>query len=103
MEEKVSALVSRIEQSNLLDSDKEHLYVQIRHALEASVVPVLISRLPKDALHSFTQNLSTLTSEAYIRFIADAMKEDAVLDEVEQSMMEVLDVIAQTLTQAGIT
>lgn len=103
MEEKLSALVSRIERSNLLDSDKEHLYVQIRHALEASVAPVLMSRLPKDTLHSFTLNLSSLTTEAYIRFIADAMREDAALDEVELSMVEVLDVIAQTLTQAGIT
>lgn len=102
MEEKLSVLVTRIEQSHLLDSDKEHLYVQIRHALEAAVLPVLMARLSKDALHSFTQNLSSLTSEAYIRFIADAMREDAALDEVEQSMIQVLDVIAVTLTEEGV-
>ncbi len=103
MEEKLLALVGRIESSDLLDTDKEHLYVQIRHALEAAVVPIVIARLPKDTLHSFTQNLPTLSSEAYIRFIAEAMQGDAAINEVEQSMTEVLDIIAATLTEAGVT
>lgn len=102
MEEKLSTLVDRIERSSLLDTDKDHLYVQLRHALEAAVTPVLMSHMPKDALGRFTQNVAALTPEAYIRFIVDAMNTDESFAEAEGSMNEVLDIISATLTESGI-
>lgn len=102
MEEKLMALVDRIERSNLLDRDKDHLYVQLRYALEAAVTPVLIAHVSKDTLHRFTQNLAFVTPEVYIRCIADAMKADTSLIEAEESMIEVLDIVSTTLTESGI-
>lgn len=102
MEDKLKAIVARIEEADISDSDKEHLYVLIRHALQASVVPVLVSRLPKDRLHAFARNLSALTSDAYVRFIADAVIAEGVLEEIAESMDGVVGEIDAALVEAGV-
>lgn len=102
MEELLTKIVGRIESAEIPDSDKEHLYVFIRHALQASVVPVLVRRLPKDRLRAYTHNLSTLTPDAYVRFVADAIREEGALEEIAESMGSILGEIDAALTEAGV-
>jgi len=102
MEEKLKMIVGKIEDADIPDSDKERLYVLIRHALQASVVPVLVSKLPKDRLRVFTHNLSTLTPDAYVRFIADAVLAEGTLEQITESMSGILGEIDAALTDAGV-
>lgn len=102
MEEKLLAIVARIENAPIGNSDKDHLYVQVRHALQAAVAPVLVSHLPKDALHELTHNLSSVTLDRYIQFIAGVVNAEGVMEEIEASMMSVLGAIDAVLLESGV-
>lgn len=102
MEEKLRELVARIEIAPLENSDKDHLYVQVRHALQAAVIPVLVSHLPKDKLRELTHNLSSITLDRYIQFIADTVNADGVMEEIEAAMISVLETIDAALLESGV-
>lgn len=102
MEEKLLAIVARIENAPIGNSDKDHLYVQVRHALQAAVAPVLVSHLPKDKLRELTHNLSSITLDRYIQFIAGAVNAEGVMEEIEASMMSVLGAIDAVLLESGV-
>jgi len=102
MEEIVRRLVARIENSNLMDTDKDRLYVEMQHAIRSAVRQALISHVSKDDLKRLVHNRSAMTVDAYVRLICDAVKEEAVIEEMHQSMIDVLTTIEQALTEAGV-
>lgn len=76
--------------------------MQVRHALQAAVTPVLVSHLPKDTLHELTHNLSSITLERYIQFIAGVVNAEGVMEEIEASMQSVLGAIDAALLESGV-
>lgn len=102
MEEKLLAIVTRIESAPIGDSDKDHLYVQVRHALQAAVAPVLVSHVPKDKLHELTHDLSSVTLDRYIQLIAGVVNAEGVMEEIEASMISVLGEIDTALLESGV-
>jgi hypothetical protein len=102
MEDKLRAIVTKIEQSNLLESDKNHLYGMISLGLQETVEPVLLKYVPKDTLMTMTSGIYKFTVESYVDLISDAVKDGKALNEIDQTMQEMLAVVDKALQEEGI-
>ncbi|MFZ5535587.1 MAG: hypothetical protein ACOY3M_05565 [Patescibacteria group bacterium] len=102
MEETLKNLIRRIESAAIPESDKIHLYLEIRYALQAAVTPVIVSHLPKEQVQALVKNLSSVTLDGYITLLSTAIHKEGVLEEIEESMREVLDEIGKALTESGV-
>lgn len=103
MEDKLRAIVTRIEQSKLSDDDKAELYATISEGLQATVWPVLLKYMPKEQLEFLAADpKSRVTVESYAKLIEDTIKDGEALKEIERLMNEVLAEVDKALTEEGI-
>ena len=102
MEETLRELIRRIESAAIPESDKIHLYLEIRYALQAAVTPVIVSHLPKEQVQALAKNLSSVTLEGYITLLCASIRKEGVLEEIEASMRGILDEIGKALTESGV-
>jgi RNA-binding protein YhbY len=103
MEEKLRAIVTKIEVSSLKDEDKEALYATISEGLQATVWPVLLKYMPKEQLQYLADDpKSRVTVESYAKLIEDTIKDGVALKEIEGLMNKVLEEVEKALAQEGI-
>jgi hypothetical protein len=101
MEDKLKAIVTKIEQSQLPEDQKEELYATISAGLQATVMPVLLKYMPKDQLTDLSDNPSKVTVESYTKLIEDTIKDGQALKEIAQLMDEVLQEVEKALQEEG--
>ena len=100
MEEKLKAIVTRIEQSKLSADDKAELYATISEGLQATVWPVLLKYMPKDKLEYLSADpKSRVTVESYAKLIEDTIKDGVALKEIDGLMNQVLSEVSKALTE----
>ncbi len=103
MEDKLRAIVTRIETSSLSDDDKNELYATISEGLQATVWPVLLKFMPKDQLEFLAADpKSRVTVESYAKFIEDTIKDGEALIEIETLMNGVLSEVDKALDEEKI-
>jgi len=102
MEEKLSAILARIDASNQSEDDKVRLYGVIAEGLKASVWPVLISQIPKDKLEKVTSLSGKEAVKGYLSLIDDATKDGKVLDEIDETLNKLLDEVDTALKEENI-
>lgn len=102
MEEKLQAILARIEASNLEEQDKVKLYALISESLKAAIWPTLVANMPKGKLEVLVKNPGKATAQSYIHLIEEATKDETVLDEVNQVLMNLVDEIDKALTEEKI-
>lgn len=102
MEEKLRAIVEKIEHSKLSNDDKEALYTQISESLHSFVLPVFLKYLPKDQLDSLANNPPKDMVTAFIDLIKNALKDGKALGEIATLADEVLVDVESALQKGGI-
>ncbi len=103
MEDKLKAIVTRIEQSKLSDADKGELYTTISEGLQATVWPVLLKYMPKEKLDYLAQDPKTrVTVESYATLIEDTIKDGQALKEIDDLMTHILGEVDKALTEEGV-
>lgn len=102
MEEKLRAIVERIEGSKLSQEDKTELYATISEGLQATVWPVLLKYMPKEELESLANDKNKVTVESYGTLISNTIKDGEALKEIEQMMDDVLSEVESVLLDEGI-
>lgn len=102
MEDKLKALVERIEKSTLSDADREELYTTITEGLRASVLPVLIKYIPEEKIAEVTGKPETLTVDSYVQLISDAVKDGRAVKEVSDVLDRYLVEVERLLTEEGV-
>lgn len=103
MEEKLKAIVARIEKSKLAENDKAELYATISEGLQATVWPVLLRYMPKDQLDYLAADpKSRVTVESYAKLIEDTVKDGEALKEIDGLMNDVLAEVDSALVEEGV-
>lgn len=103
MEDKLRAIVTKIEASTLKDADKEELYATISEGLQATVWPILLKYMPKEELEFLAADpKGRVTVESYAKLIEDTIKDGVALKEIEGLMNNVLEEVDKALAQEGI-
>lgn len=102
MEDKLRAIVERIEKSVIPQKDKEELYGTISAGLQATVWPVLIKYMPKDQLKDLSDNPGKVTVETYAKLIEDTVKDGQAFTEISKLMDEILAEVEKVLAEEGI-
>lgn len=102
MEEKLKAIITKIEQSDLTDQEKEELYTSISEGLHATVLPVLLKYMPQDQVDEVTNHPNTLTVDRYVQLVSDAVKNEAALPEIAGKMDSLLVEVNMLLAKEGI-
>lgn len=99
MEERITAIIERIESSSLSEEDKMKMIGMISEGLKASIWPTLLSHMPQDKLEAFTKEPGKATIEGYLSLIEDATTDEKVLDEIHDTMNALLDEVEAVLTE----
>lgn len=103
MEEKLKAIVTRIEKSKLSEADKGELYSTISEGLQATVWPVLLKYMPKEQLEFLAADPKTrVTVESYAKLIEDTIKDGEALKEIDGLMNDVLTEVDKALKEEGV-
>jgi hypothetical protein len=103
MEDKLKAIVTRIEQSKLSEEEKAELYTTISEGLQVTVWPVLLKYMPKEQLDFLAADpKSRVTVESYSQLITDTIKDGQALTEIDTLMNEVLTEVDKALSEEGI-
>ena len=103
MEQKLKAIVERIEKSKLTDDEKGELYTTISEGLQATVWPILLQHMPKEQLSFLSADPKTrVTVESYAKLIEDTIKDGAALKEIDDLMNSVLSEVEKALSEEGI-
>lgn len=103
MDEKLKAIVTRIEQSKLSEEDKAQMYTTISEGLQLTVWPVLLKYMPKDQLDYLAADAkSRVTVESYAKLIEDTIKDGEALKEIDALMVSVLSEVDKALSEEGI-
>lgn len=102
MDDKLRAVVTRVEMSKLTEDEKEDVYTALAEGLQSTVWPILIKYMPKDQLDDLAENPSKVNLETYGKLIEDSVKDGAALKEIEALMQQILDAVDKTLTEQGV-
>lgn len=93
MEDKLRALVAKIEESKKLsDPVKDKLYETIQMGLQSLVWPILLDYLPSDKVKHYTEHPDELTTEVYIALIQEALsvRDGEALQKLEDATNKLL-------------
>jgi len=103
MEDKLKAIVERIEKSKLSEEEKNELYATISEGLQLTVWPVLLKYMPKDQLDYLAEDpKGRVTVESYAKLIEDTIKDGEALKEIDGLMKSVLNEVDTALTEEGV-
>ena len=103
MEDKLNAIITRIEQSKLSEEEKSELYTTISEGMQLTVWPVLLKYMPKEQLDYLAADpKSRVTVESYAKLIEDTIKDGEALKEIDSLMTSVLAEVDKALTEEGI-
>ncbi len=102
MDDKLRAVVTRVEVSNLTEAEKEDVYTALAEGLQSTVWPILIKYMPKEQLDDLAANPSKINLETYGKLIEDSVQDGQALKEIEALMQQILDAVDKTLTEQGI-
>ncbi len=102
MDDKLKGLITKIEQSDLTDQEKEELYTAISEGLHATVLPVLLKYMPQDRVDDVTNHPEMLTVDRYVQLVSDAVKNEQTLPEIAGKMDALLVEINSLLAKEGI-
>ena len=103
MEERLQALIDRINASTLSDEEKAQLFAAISGGLQASIWPSLLKYVPEgeaDTLLAETDDKKRV--ERFSQLIGDAMEKGNALDDVEETMNKLLDEVEAALNDKQI-
>lgn len=103
MDDKLKGIITKIEQSDMTDQEKEELYAAISEGLHATVLPVLLKYMPQSEVDDITNNPDTLTVDRYVQLVSDAVKNEAALPEIAGKMDSLLVEVNMLLAKEGIT
>lgn len=99
MEDRINAIVARIEASTLPDTDKMKMIGMVSEGLKASIWPTLLSHMPKDKVEAVTKQPTKVSIDTYLSLIEEATTDDKVLDEINTTMGKLLDEIEHVLAE----
>lgn len=103
MEEKLKAIVERIEKSQLSESEKNELYVLVSEGIQSTVWPIMVKYMPQEDLEYLAADpKSRVTVESYAKLIGDSIKDGEALKEIEETMIGVLENVEKALTDENI-
>ncbi len=103
MEEKLKAIVERIEKSQLSETEKNELYVIVSDGLQSTVWPIMVKYMPQEDLEYLAADPKTrVTVESYAKLIGEAVSNGEALQEIEETMDGVLSQVENVLHEEGI-
>jgi hypothetical protein len=102
MDEKLTAIIARIEYSSLPNEEKNLLYRIISDALYATVWPTLIIHMPDHKLKALFDKKNDVKPDEFADIILTAAKAVGVWDMVMAKMIEVLEDTEKTLDEQKI-
>lgn len=102
MEEKLRAIVVKIEQSSLSNEDKEALYQQISESLHSVVVPVLLKYIPKEQLDALNTTPPKDLAAGFVELIKNSIQDGKVLKDIADLVDEVLVDVETALVKGGV-
>lgn len=102
MEDKLKAIVERIEKSSLTDDAKNRIYETIHDELQKTVLPILYDYLPEDRLMELSKDKSKVTAESYAALIGEAIKDGKAFEEIAKVMEDVLQGVEIALIEGGV-
>ena len=102
MEDKLRALLSKIEASDLSDEQKDKMLGILVDELEALVQPVLLKYVDSTKLEALSTSEQKVTVESFINLMKEAISNPAALPELSAAMEQVLVEYETVMKEGGL-
>lgn len=102
MEDKLRALLAKIEASDLTDEQKDKMLAILVDELEALVQPVLLKYVDSAKLEAAASDASSVTVEKYLDVMKDALTNPEAYKELERVMEQLLVDFEQIMKEGGL-
>lgn len=102
MEDKLRALLAKIEASDLTDEQKDKMLGILVDELEALVQPVLLKYVDATKLEAAANDASNVTVEKYLDVMKDALTNPEAYKELERVMGQLLVDFEQVMKEGGL-
>lgn len=101
-EDRLSAIVLRVEKSGWSDEDKEALYARISEYLHAIVLPVVLKYTSADELKALASVSPKEHIDAFVHVMQKPFGNPEMYAELKETMDVVLDDVETALSKGGI-
>lgn len=102
MEDKLRALLAKIESSDLTDEQKDKMLGILVNELEALVQPVLLKYVDAAKLEAAASDTSSITVENYLEVMKDALTNPEAYKELTSVMEQLLVDFEQVMKEGGL-
>lgn len=103
LEDKLNAIVAKVDGSSLSDREKDELYESIAQGIRDSVYPVLIKYMPDDKLDALSGKTGKDAVDALAEIFHDAIAGGQVVSEAENVLDELFVDVSKALLAEGIS
>ncbi len=103
MEEKLKAIIKRIEQSSLSVEEKSQLYATISSGLQASIWPTIMQHVPKEKMDVIAAlPKDKLSALEFAKLIEASIQDGMALAEIDDVTNKLLDEVDAALKEERI-
>ncbi|OGG04201.1 hypothetical protein A2Z33_03545 [Candidatus Gottesmanbacteria bacterium RBG_16_52_11] len=101
MDEKLKALIDKVRQSQIPETEKRKIFRIMTEALTSLVWPVLYKYVPKDRLNKMVKSTGPITVADYSLMITEAVRDGRALRDLNQKIDSVLVEMNRLLVKQG--
>ena len=102
MDDKLKALITKIEQSDMTDPEKEQLYAALSDGMRALVLPILVKYMPQDQVTELTNSPDKITVDRWVQLVEAAVKNEQAQKEIPNALDKLLVEVNSLLAKEGI-
>jgi hypothetical protein len=101
-EDRLEAIIRKVEESGWPDADKEVLYAQISQYLRSVILPIIVKYTPEAELKALSADTSKVSVDAFVALMKQPFGNPKMYEELNAMFHTVLDDVDTALTKGGI-
>lgn len=102
MDDKLKALITKIEQSDMADEEKEQVYGALSGGMRALVLPILVKYMPQDQVTELTNAPEKITVDRWVQLVETAVQNEQAQKEIPAVLDKLLVEVNSLLAKEGI-
>lgn len=102
MDDKLRATITKIEQSDMTDDEKEQVYGALSDGMRAVVLPILVKYMPQNEVTELTNAPEKITVNRWVQLVEAAVQNEQAQKEIPSVLDKLLVEVNSLLAKEGI-
>lgn len=102
MDDKLRSIITKIEQSDMTDEEKEELYAALSDGMRALVLPILVKYMSQEEVTELANASDKITVDRWVELVEAAVKNEQAQKEIPNALDKLLVEVNSLLAKEGI-